>query len=96
MKDFTATLAEKAGDMLMGFFKKDPALLGQRSTAKDAATKYDKMVDQVIIEDIQKAYPEHSILTEESGRFEKESDWLWIIDPTGKRVPEALAVLGLG
>lgn len=80
MLDFIAQIARKAGDMLMGYFQQDPALLSQRSTAKEAATKYDRLVDEMIIGEIQKAYPDHSILTEESGYFEKDPDWLWIID----------------
>ncbi len=79
-RDFITHVARRAGEMLMGFFRQDPALPGMRSTAKEAATKYDKMVDQVIIEDIQNEYPDHSILTEESGYSEKSPDWLWIID----------------
>ena len=80
MIDFICRAATKAGDMLMAYFQQDPALAGLRSSAKDAATKYDKLVDEMIIERIEKAFPDQSILTEESGRFEKDPDWLWIVD----------------
>ena len=80
MIDFICRTATKAGDMLMSYFQQDPALSGLRSTAKDAATRYDKIVDDMIIDEIRKAFPQHSILTEESGSFKKDPDWLWIID----------------
>ena len=80
MLDFICRIATKAGDMLMSYFQEDPSLSGLRSTAKDAATKYDKLVDEVVIAQIEKTHPDHSILTEESGRIEKNSDWLWIVD----------------
>jgi myo-inositol-1(or 4)-monophosphatase len=78
--DFITRLAHKAGSMLLNHYQEDPALLSQRATAKDAATQYDKVVDEMIIREIGKAYPSHSILTEESGFFEKDPEWLWIID----------------
>ncbi len=34
----------------------------------------------MIIEEIKKSFPNHSILTEESGFLEGKSDWLWIVD----------------
>ena len=80
MIDFICQVATKAGDMLMNYYHMDPALTAMRSTAKDAATQYDKLVDEMIIERIEKEFPNHSILTEESGLFEKDPDWLWIVD----------------
>jgi myo-inositol-1(or 4)-monophosphatase len=55
-------------------------LLKERSTAKEAVTRYDKEVDRLIIEEIRKYYPHHSLLTEESGYLQDDPDWLWIVD----------------
>jgi len=55
-------------------------LLKLRSSAKEAVTRYDKMVDELIIQEIRRQYPDHSLLTEESGLFEGDPDWLWIVD----------------
>ena len=43
-------------------------------------TRYDKMVDELIIQEIRRQYPDHSLLTEESGLLEGNPDWLWIVD----------------
>ncbi len=81
MRDFMFNLAKKAGDALLEYFQHDQEeLINLRSTAKEAATKYDKLVDQLIIEEIRKTYPDHSLLTEESGYQPADPDWLWIID----------------
>jgi myo-inositol-1(or 4)-monophosphatase len=80
LRELIKSLARKAGDTLMKHFRQDWALLKERSTAKEAATKYDKEVDRVIIEEIRRHYPHHSLLTEESGFLEGDPDWLWIVD----------------
>jgi myo-inositol-1(or 4)-monophosphatase len=80
MKELIESLARKAGDILMKHFRQDWALLKERSTAKEAATKYDKEVDRLIVQEIRRHYPHHSLLTEESGLFQGDPDWLWIVD----------------
>jgi myo-inositol-1(or 4)-monophosphatase len=80
MKELIESLARKAGDTLMKHFRQDWALLKERSTAKEAATKYDKEVDRLIVEKIKRRYPYHSLLTEEGGFLQGDPDWLWIVD----------------
>jgi len=79
-KELINSLARKAGNALVKHFCQDWALLKERSTAKEAATKYDKEVDRLIIEEIKRHYPHHSLLTEESGSLQGDPDWLWIVD----------------
>ena len=51
-------------------------------SAGDFVTQIDKECEQVIIEEIKKAYPGHSILGEESGQNgTTEAEYLWVIDP---------------
>ena len=44
-------------------------------------TEADRLSENAIIQIIQKNFPEHNILTEESKGYEKKSDYKWIIDP---------------
>ncbi|ANH83008.1 inositol monophosphatase [Niabella ginsenosidivorans] len=44
-------------------------------------TAADEASEKAIIEVIRKAYPDHHILTEESGDLPQNSDYKWIIDP---------------
>jgi len=80
MNELIESLARKAGDTLMKHFRHDWDLLKKRGTAKEVATRYDKEVDRSIIEEIKRQYPHHSLLTEESGFLQDDSEWLWIVD----------------
>ena len=54
-------LTQKAGAILLDSFQRDQELIAARNTAKEAATTYDKIVDQLIIEEINKTtYPQSS------------------------------------
>jgi myo-inositol-1(or 4)-monophosphatase len=79
-RELMESLARRAGDTLMKHFRQDWALLKERSSAKEAATKYDKEVDTLIVEEIKRHYPRHSLLTEETGFAQGDPDWLWIVD----------------
>lgn len=79
-RELIESLTRKAGDTLMKHFRQDWDLLKERSTAKEAITKYDKEVDRLVVEEIKRRYPHHSLLTEESGFLEGDPDWLWIVD----------------
>jgi myo-inositol-1(or 4)-monophosphatase len=79
-KELIGSLARRAGNTLLKHFRQDWALLKERSTAKEAATKYDKEVDRLIVGEIKRYYPHHSLLTEESGFLQSDPAWLWIVD----------------
>ena len=80
MVDFIESLTKRAGEVLLSHFGQDEELLKQRTSVKEAATKYDKMVDQMITREIRDKYPDHSLLSEESGFLKGDADWLWIVD----------------
>jgi myo-inositol-1(or 4)-monophosphatase len=54
-----------------------------RKALNDFVTEVDQMSEQVIIETLLEAYPQHGIHAEESGRVHgnSKSDYVWIIDP---------------
>ncbi len=47
----------------------------------DLVTQADRAADELIIQSLQKAYPDHSILSEETGTLERNNGYRWIIDP---------------
>lgn len=77
---FAVETAQNAGKLLLAEFRaRDPK---QRTFDKEAKSIGDVMADEIIKKAIGKAYPEHAILTEETGWLRKgESDFVWIIDP---------------
>jgi len=80
MRELLQNLAKVAGEFLLDHFGKDLRLVELRSPVKEAITVYDKMADELIVQGIKKAYPDHSLLTEESGLLKGDPDWLWIVD----------------
>jgi len=53
----------------------------QFKSAKDLVTNTDREVEEYIVSEIQKKFPEHSIWGEETGKTESGSEYTWIIDP---------------
>ncbi len=47
----------------------------------DFVSASDKKVEKIIIEELQKARPDYSILSEEIGEIKKDESFKWIIDP---------------
>lgn len=52
-----------------------------KSDALDIVTEADKASEAFILEQIDKHFPDHAILSEETGENNKTSDYRWIIDP---------------
>ncbi len=80
MKEFAIQVSEQAAAYLMEHFRKDPELMMKRGTAKEVVTEYDKESDRMIVEAIREKYPDHDLLTEESGRIDNGGEYTWIID----------------
>jgi len=74
---FATKIAEQAGKKLFAHFGKTDVSLRGASMKTD----YDFLADKLIKQGIEKNFPTHSYLTEESGLIDKKSDYLWIIDP---------------
>ncbi len=81
LKQFAVSVAKKAGAFLLRTFKKDVSLVKKRGTAKEVHLLQDVKSDKLIITKIQRKFPAHNILTEESGFIDKKGEYTWIIDP---------------
>lgn len=76
---FTEKLAREAGKILsVGFSKSKKVSYKGRI---DPVTEYDLKSEKLIITDIVKKYPQHSILAEEGSCRENDSPFRWVIDP---------------
>jgi len=79
-EEFIKKLTISAGKKALNFFKKDKSLISLRGQSKEVVTKYDKILDKFIINQIEKFFSKDSILTEESGLIQKRKENLWIVD----------------
>jgi len=74
--------AREAGEIITYHASKIDQLDVQQKGVNDFVSEVDKKAEEQIIYLLKKAYPEHSILGEESGQHYVEgSDYEWIIDP---------------
>lgn len=72
--------AQKAGKVLKEGFGTDYTI-SSKSQIHDLVTEYDHKSEAIIIETIRSSFPDHQILTEESGLHGSYGDITWIIDP---------------
>lgn len=74
-------LAKEAGEYLLkSFYKFQPKEKSYKAN-KTTVTKYDKGAERIILKAIKKYFPNDAILSEEAGSNNKESEYLWIVDP---------------
>ncbi len=72
--------ARIAGDLIQRSAEAVDRLTIDKKSKNDFVTEVDRTAEQEIIKVILDAYPDHSILAEESGEH-KGNDYVWVIDP---------------
>lgn len=77
--DTAIEAAQKAGKLILNLFHKDIEITTKldQSILTEADLKADSLIKNIIHEN----FPSHDIFSEESGRENKSSDYLWLIDP---------------
>ncbi len=70
-----------AGDILLENFRKVSKNEIRKKARNDFLSYVDETSEKKIISIIKQTFPQHSILAEETGKSENESDYQWIIDP---------------
>ena len=78
--EFAINLAKYAGSIHMSYFGR-LSDVENKSTKIDLVSKADIESNQYIVSEIQKKYPQHSILSEEMGEYSGNSNYQWVIDP---------------
>jgi myo-inositol-1(or 4)-monophosphatase len=72
-------LARQAGRILSDGYEKDHQI--DFKGAIDLVTEIDHASEEFLLAEIQRLFPGHSFLAEESGASEEQTEHLWIIDP---------------
>lgn len=80
MLNIAIRAARVAGDLIQRSADNVNQLTISKKSKSDFVTEVDRMAEQEIIKIIKSAYPEHSILAEESGKTEG-NHYTWVIDP---------------
>ncbi len=77
---FAIQLAKESAQILLKVQNK-AKIVQYKGTGGDFALNADIASEQHVMKRIRQKYPNHDILTEETGHHHKDSDYLWIIDP---------------
>ena len=82
MLNTAITAARAAGNVILRNMDKIDRLTIELKSQNDFVSEVDRKAEEQIIFTLLKAYPDHSILAEESGQNENtSSEYQWIIDP---------------
>ncbi len=80
MLNIAVKAARRAGTIINRATRNLDIIAVKEKAAKDFVSEVDREAEQAIIRTLREAYPDHSILAEESGAS-GDSDQQWIIDP---------------
>ena len=79
-KDILIEATKKGAEQLAYFFHREFKIFN-KDGVNNPVTEADKAAEKSIIETIQKNFPDHFILSEETGEIPTDSAYKWIIDP---------------
>lgn len=80
MLNIAVRAARNAGDIIQRSSENVGQLTVNKKSKNDFVSEVDRTAEREIIQVIKYAYPDHSIIAEESGEH-KGNDYTWIIDP---------------
>lgn len=72
--------ARAAGSVILRYMNRVEGLAVEEKSRHDYVSEVDKLAEAEIVRELRRAYPDHAILGEESGKTGK-SDKVWIVDP---------------
>lgn len=82
MLNIAVRAARSAGNIISRSFEQQDKVEVELKGTNDFVSNIDKAAEQAIIDTIQKAYPNHCIVSEECGVVDgSDQDYQWIIDP---------------
>jgi myo-inositol-1(or 4)-monophosphatase len=74
-------MGQAAGEVLRGYFRRRDLGVEDKGSAYDIVTEADKASERLILDFLHKHFPDHAILSEESGDDHRTSTYQWVIDP---------------
>jgi histidinol phosphatase-like enzyme (inositol monophosphatase family) len=81
ISSFLHQLCDAAADETLSRFRQKTEVTNKYTVGFDPVTEADKGAENVIRQMIEKAYPDHGIIGEETGNTQNDADYQWVIDP---------------
>ena len=72
--------ARAAGNVILRYMNRVEGLAVEEKSRHDYVSEVDRMAEAEIVRELRRAFPDHAVLGEESGRTGK-SDKVWVVDP---------------
>lgn len=88
--EFAKKLAYLAGDIMLEHFK--AGIDKEIKSDKTPVTIADTKINQLVIDSVNKAFPEHSVLGEEGSTAAINTDYVWVCDPIDGTIPYTLGM----
>jgi myo-inositol-1(or 4)-monophosphatase len=80
--DFALEISEKAGEILMTHFGKNPKITYKSGDFRNPVSEADIETEKFIQKAINDKFPDHNLICEEGNSLNKEnSNYTWIVDP---------------
>ena len=102
LKEILINATEAGAAILKHYFNNKNLKITNKEGINNLVTEADHAAEKAIMETIREEFPEHYILSEESGEMAKDSEYKWIIDPIDGTVnyahgiPICCVSIGLG
>lgn len=96
MDKFIQTITKKAGAAVLKKFGKVGVHYTKSHERWDVVTKSDLLSEKILITAIRKRYPDHGIISEESGETNTDAEYVWILDPIDGTLNYSLGVPAFG
>ena len=79
--DGARQMGKAAGEVLRGYFRRRDLNIEDKGSAYDIVTEADKASERLILDYLHSHFPDHAILSEESGDDHRAARCQWVIDP---------------
>ena len=79
--DCARLMGQEAGKVLKQHFRRRDLSIEDKGSAFDIVTEADKGSERIILGHIRRLFPDHAILSEESGDDHRNAPCQWVIDP---------------
>jgi myo-inositol-1(or 4)-monophosphatase len=72
--------ARAAGNVILRYINRVEGLAVEEKSRHDYVSEVDRLAEAEIVKELRRAYPDHAVLGEESGKVGK-ADKVWVVDP---------------
>lgn len=79
--NIAVSAARQAGDIILRYSEQVHKVKVMPKNENDFYSEVDIRSEKSIVNTILKAYPKHGIISEESGNYQEDAEYVWIIDP---------------